>query len=118
MQESPVETATSFFAGGAGSITGRMFAQLKPLEQRNKMSSDEVIARIRRKAARIPGAALFMQSVQDLSIGGRFGAAQYQYTLQAENLNDLNASAPKLLEAIKKVPGINDANSDQQVRCL
>jgi multidrug efflux pump len=95
-----------------------MFAQLKPLEQRNGMSSDEVIARIRRKAAKIPGAALFMQSVQDLSIGGRFGAAQYQYTLQAENLNDLNEWAPKLLEAIKKVPGINDANSDQQVRGL
>jgi multidrug efflux pump len=56
--------------------------------------------------------------VQDLSIGGRFGAAQYQYTLQAENLNDLNEWAPKLLEAIKKVPGINDANSDQQVRGL
>src|SRR5437762_4046815 len=117
LEDPAVETATSFVGGGGGSSTGRMFAQLKPLEER-KMSSDEVIARIRRKAARIPGAALFMQSVQDLSIGGRFGAAQYQYTLQAENLNDLNAWAPKLLEAIKKVPGINDANSDQQVRGL
>jgi len=118
LEDPAVETATSFVGGGGGSSTGRMFAQLKPLEQRNGMSSDEVIARIRRKAAKIPGAALFMQSVQDLSIGGRFGAAQYQYTLQAENLNDLNEWAPKLLEAIKKVPGINDANSDQQVRGL
>jgi len=118
LQDPAVETATSFVGGGGGSSTGRMFAQLKPLEQRNGMSSDEVIARIRRKTAKIPGAALFMQSVQDLSIGGRFGAAQYQYTLQAENLNDLNAWAPKLLEAIKKIPGINDANSDQQVRGL
>jgi len=118
LEDPAVETATSFVGGGGGSSTGRMFAQLKPLEQRNRMSSDEVIARIRRKAAKIPGATLFMQSVQDLSIGGRFGAAQYQYTLQAENLNDLNAWAPKLLEAIKKIPGINDANSDQQVRGL
>src|SRR5882762_3926999 len=117
LQDPAVETATSFVGGGGGSSTARMFVQLKPLEER-KMSSDEVIARIRRKAARIPGATLFMQSVQDLSIGGRFGAAQYQYTLQAENLNDLNAWAPKLLEAIKKIPGINDANSDQQVRGL
>src|SRR5499425_1058694 len=117
LQDPAVDTATSFAGGGNGGGTARMFAQLKPLEER-KMSSDEVIARIRRKAAKIPGATLFMQSVQDLTIGGRFGAAQYQYTLQAENLNDLNTWAPKLLEAIKKIPGINDANSDQQVRGL
>src|SRR5262249_41700552 len=108
LQDPAVDTATSFVGGGGGSSTARMFAQLKPLEQR-KMSSDEVIARIRRKAAKIPGASLFMQSVQDLTIGGRFGAAQYQYTLQAEKLDDLNTWAPKLLEAIKKIPGINDA---------
>jgi len=117
LQDPAVDTATSFVGGGGGSGTARMFAQLKPLEER-KLSSDEVIARIRRKAAKIPGASLYMQSVQDLTIGGRFGAAQYQYTLQAENLNELNEWAPKLLEAIKKIPGINDANSDQQVRGL
>ena len=117
MQDPAVETATSFVGGGGGSGTARMFAQLKPLEER-KLSSDEVIARIRRKAAKIPGASLFMTSVQDLTIGGRFGAAQYQYTLQGENLNELNEWGPKLLEAIKKIPGINDANSDQQVRGL
>jgi multidrug efflux pump len=118
LQDPAVETATSFVGGGGGSSTGRMFAQLKPLAERNGMSSDEVIARIRRKSSKIPGASLFMQSVQDLSIGGRFGAAQYQYTLQAENLNDLNEWSPKFLEAIKKVPGINDANSDQQIHGL
>ena len=117
MQDPGVETVTSFAGGGSGSSTARLFAQLRPLEER-KMSSDEVIARIRRKAARIPGASLFMQSVQDLTIGGRFGAAQYQYTLQAEKLDELNTWAPKLLDAIKKIPGINDANSDQQVRGL
>src|SRR5215471_9889623 len=117
LQDPAVETATSFAGGGNGGSTARMFAQLKPLEER-KMSSDEVIARLRRKAAKIPGATLFMQSVQDLTIGGRFGAAQYQYTLQAEKLDDLNTWAPKLLEAVKKIPGINDANTDQQIRGL
>ncbi len=117
LKDEAVETATSFAGGGNGGGTARMFAQLKPLEER-KMSSDEVIARLRKKAAKIPGATLFMQSVQDLTIGGRFGAAQYQYTLQAEKLDELNSWGPKLLDAIKKIPGINDANSDQQVRGL
>jgi multidrug efflux pump len=116
-QDPAVDTVTAFTGGGNGTSTARMFAQLKPLEER-KLSADEVIGRIRKKAAKIPGATLFMQSVQDLTTGGRFGAAQYQYTLQAENLNDLNEWAPKLLEAVKKVPGINDANSDQQIRGL
>ncbi len=118
LKDEAVETATSFAGGGNGGGTARMFAQLKPLEERRGMSSDEVIARLRRKAAKIPGATLFMQSVQDLTIGGRFGAAQYQYTLQAEKLDDLNNWAPKLLDAIKKIPGINDANTDQQIRGL
>ena len=117
LKDEAVETATSFAGGGNGGGTARMFAQLKPLEDR-KMSSDEVIARLRKKAAKIPGATLFMQSVQDVTIGGRFGAAQYQYTLQAEKLDELNSWGPKLLDAIKKIPGINDTNSDQQVRGL
>jgi multidrug efflux pump len=77
-----------------------------------------VIARLRGKTAGIPGAMLFMQSVQDLSIGGRFGGAQYQYTLQAENLDDLNHWAPLLMARLQKVPGIFDVNTDQQVRGL
>jgi multidrug efflux pump len=117
LKDEAVETATSFAGGGNGGATARMFAQLKPLEER-QMSSDEVIARLRKKAAKIPGATLFMQSVQDLTIGGRFGAAQYQYTLQAEKLDELNTWAPKLLDTIKKIPGINDANTDQQIRGL
>jgi multidrug efflux pump len=94
-----------------------MFAQLEPLDER-KMNSDQVIARLRGKTAKIPGASLFMQSVQDLSIGGRFGGAQYQYTLQAENLGDLNHWAPILMDRLKKLPGIYDVNTDQQVRGL
>jgi multidrug efflux pump len=68
MEDPAVETVTAFTGGGNGTSTSRMFAQLKPLEER-KMSSDQVIARLRGKTAKIPGAQLFMQSVQDLSIG-------------------------------------------------
>ena len=117
MQDPAVDTVTSFTGGGGGTSSARMFAQLKPLEER-KMSADQVIARIRRKAAKIPGAALFMQADQDLRIGGRFGGAQYQYTLQAENLEDLNHWAPILQQNLAKLPDLRDVNTDQQVRGL
>ena len=68
-----------------GANTGRMFITLKPLEER-KVSADQVIGRLRRKLAVVPGATLYMQSAQDLTIGGRQSQAQYQYTLQGENL--------------------------------
>ena len=117
MADPAVATVTAFTGGGNGTSTSRMFAQLKPLDER-KMSSDQVIARLRGKTAKIPGAQLFLQSVQDLSIGGRFGGAQYQYTLQAEKLEDLNHWAPLLMDRLKKLPGIYDVNTDQQVRGL
>jgi len=117
MADPAVATVTAFTGGGNGTSTSRMFAQLKPLDER-KMSSDQVIARLRGKTAKIPGAQLFLQSVQDLSIGGRFGGAQYQYTLQAEKLADLNHWAPLLMDRLKKLPGIYDVNTDQQVRGL
>src|SRR5579863_8343983 len=117
MDDPAVDSVTAFTGGGNGTSTSRMFAQLKPLEER-KLSSDQVIARLRGKTAKIPGAALFLQSVQDLSIGGRFGGAQYQYTLQAENIEDLNHWAPILMNRLSKLPGIYDVNTDQQVRGL
>jgi multidrug efflux pump len=117
MSDPAVDTVTAFTGGGNGTSTSRLFAQLKPLDER-RLSSDQVIARLRAKTSKIPGAALFMQSVQDLSIGGRFGGAQYQYTLQAENIADLNHWAPILMERMKTLPGIYDVNTDQQVRGL
>ncbi|HKF26073.1 MAG TPA: efflux RND transporter permease subunit, partial [Candidatus Acidoferrum sp.] len=117
MDDPAIDTVTAFTGGGNGTSTSRMFAQLKPLDER-KLSSDQVIARLRGRAAKIPGASLFFQSVQDLSIGGRFGGAQYQYTLQAENIADLNHWAPILQERMKTLPGIYDVNTDQQVRGL
>src|ERR1700687_1602642 len=112
-----VDTFGSFTGGGSGGSTARMFVQLKPLSER-KINADQVIARIRKASSHVPGAALFLQAVQDLSVGGRFGGAQYQYTLQADNLSDLTHWAPIIQQRIAKIPELRDVNSDQQMRGL
>ncbi len=116
-QDPAVETVISFTGGGSGGSTARLFAQLKPLNER-KLSADQVIGRIRSKTSGIPGAALYLQAVQDLSVGGRGSAAQYQYTLQADNLNDLTHWAPILQQRLAKIPELRDVNSDQQMHGL
>ncbi len=108
-----VDTVTAFAGGMGGTNSARMFAQLKPVRER-KLTSDQVIARLRGKLAKIPGATLILQSIQDVNVGGRFGNAQYQYTLQADVLPDLNHWAPILLQRMAKIPELRDVNSDQQ----
>ncbi|OLB25082.1 MAG: multidrug transporter subunit MdtC, partial [Nitrospirae bacterium 13_2_20CM_2_63_8] len=99
-----VATATAFTGGGGGrgttSNTGRMFIALKPRAER-KLSADQVIARLRPKLAEVPGATLFLQAMQDVRLGGRVSQAQYQYTLVSDNLDELNAWAPRLLAAMR-----------------
>jgi multidrug efflux pump len=91
----------------------RMFITLKPLEERG-ISADEVIARLRPKLARLPGATLFMSAYQELRIGGRSSSTQYQYTLRGDNLDDLKVWGPKLRDAMRKLPALVDVTSDQQ----
>jgi len=117
MSDPAVDSVTSFSGGGSGGSTARMFGQLKPLEER-KISVDQVIARIRAKTAKIPGAALYLQAVQDVSMGGRMGGAQYQYTLQADNLSDLTYWAPIMQRRMARISELRDVNSDQQLRGL
>ncbi len=107
------------FTGGNQNTTntGRMFVALKPLEER-QISADRVIERLRGKVARIPGANLFLQAVQDLRIGGRGSNAQFQYTLQSTELADLNAFAPQMLARLRGVEGLRDVSTDQQNRGL
>jgi multidrug efflux pump len=112
-----VDTVSAFTGGGNGSNTARVFMQLKPLEER-KISSDQVIGRLRGKLEKIPGASLYLQSVQDVNVGGRFSGAQYQYTLQGDNIDDLSHWAPILMETLRKVPELRDVNSDQQLKGL
>jgi len=117
MADPAIDTVTSFTGGGNGTSTARMFAQLKPLAER-KTDSDHVVARLRDKTANIPGASLFLQSVQDVTVGGRFGGAQYQYTLQADNLDDLYHWAPIVMGQMRQIPELRDINSDQQNKGL
>ncbi|HVI09378.1 MAG TPA: multidrug efflux RND transporter permease subunit [Candidatus Binatia bacterium] len=130
MKDPAVDTVVGFAGGGSPLNQGRFFIMLKPLEQRGSCkkqhfwqtchyaTADDVINRLRGKLAVVPGATLIMQSYQDLTIGGRFGNAQYQYTLQSSNLDDLNAFAPRLLEKLKALPQLRDQNSDQQDKGL
>ncbi len=99
--------------GGGTQNTGRMFATLKPLGER-KLSADQVIARLRGKLAKIPGATLYLQAVQDLRVGGRPSSTQYQYTLQGNDLKDLTQWAPRVMRTMQMLPGLVDVVSDQQ----
>ena len=110
-----IDTVNGFTGGGRGGATNsaRMFISLKPLAER-KVSADEIIARLRPKLARIPGATLYLTSVQDLRVGGRQSNAQYQFTMRSDNVQDLTTYGPSMLNKLKTIPIIADANSDQQ----
>lgn len=112
-----VETVVGFVGGGGGGSGGRMFVTLKPVGLR-KVSVDQVIARLRPKLAVVPGATLFLQATQDLQIGGRQSNAQFQYTLQAETLDELNEWAPKVLAKLRSQTELKDVNTDQQDKGL
>jgi multidrug efflux pump len=100
-------------AGGAQTNSGFIFVALKAKSAR-KLSADEVIGRLRPKLNQVAGARLFLQSVQDIRVGGRQSNAQYQYTLQADSIAELYKWAPKLSDALQNVPQLTDVNSDQQ----
>ena len=106
------------FTGGGQRNSGIMFVSLKPLAQRNKLSSDQVIGRLRQKLAREPGASLFLQAQQDIRVGGRSSNAQYQYTLQADDLDELRAWEPRIRQALSKLPQLADVNTDAQDKGL
>jgi multidrug efflux pump len=117
LNDPAVGSVTSFVGGmGSGSSNvGTMQVALKPLSERpGRVSGDQVINRLRRQLTSVPGATLFLQVQQDIQVGGRGGAAQYQYTLSDENLDELNTWAPRLLARMRAMPELRDANSDQQ----
>jgi multidrug efflux pump len=101
------------FTGGRQTNSGFVFVTLKPLSER-KLSADLVIARLRRDMSHVAGATLFLQSAQDIRVGGRASNALYQYTLQGDDLTELYAWAPKITDALQRVPVLTDVNSDQQ----
>ncbi len=111
--QDPAVDSVVGFTGGGQINTGRMFVGLKPLDER-QISADKVIARLRGKLAHEPGANLFLQSVQDISVGGRASNAQFQYTLQADGINELRTWEPLIRQALRSLPQLADVNTDQQ----
>jgi hydrophobe/amphiphile efflux-1 (HAE1) family protein/NodT family efflux transporter outer membrane factor (OMF) lipoprotein len=108
-----VQNVIAFTGGGGAANGGFIFLALKPLEER-KIRADQIIARLRPKLASVPGASVFLQAGQDLRIGGRQSSAQYQYTIQSENLDDLIKWGPILLQQMKTLRGFTEVNTDQQ----
>jgi multidrug efflux pump len=92
---------------------GFVYVALKPLDQR-KIGAPEIMNRLRPKLNKLPVASLFLQAAQDLRIGGRGSNALYQYTIQADSVNQLTKWAPILLAQVKKLPGLQDVNTDFQ----
>ena len=105
------------FTGGAQRNSGQMFVALKPLSERHE-TADQVVARLRVKLSKEPGASLFLQPVQDIRIGGRQANAQYQYTLQGDDLTELRAWEPKIRAALSALPELADVNTDTQDKGL
>ena len=99
--------------GGGATNTANIFLGLKPLSER-KDNSDRVIARLRGKLANITGVRLYLQAVQDIRAGGRQSNSQYQYTILSDDLAELNLWTPRITEALKTVPQLQDVNSDRQ----
>jgi len=118
-QDPDVEYVIGFTGGGGGSTvnSGRMFISLQPFGKR-KATANQVIGRLRKKLAGVPGAPTFLQPVQDLRVGGRMSNALYQYTLQGENVTELNSWSQKMLQKMRTLPGLVDVSSDQQNRGL
>jgi hydrophobe/amphiphile efflux-1 (HAE1) family protein len=124
MADPAVQAVGSFFGGGAFGAAlnnGRMFISLKPKgigKDDRKDDAGVVIARLRQKLAKIPGAQLFLQPNQEIRVGGRASKGLYQYALTDQNIEELNSWAPKLVSKLRDYPQIKDPTSDQQFRGL
>jgi multidrug efflux pump len=140
LDDPSVATVTAFAGGGRGSNNqGFMFVALKPLNERPyraygddwfdrlrqklhihpaHISGDEVVNRLRGKLLSVPGARMFLQAQQDIQVGGRGSAAQYQYTLSSPDPDELNTWAPRLESRARSIPELRDVSTDQQTQGL
>jgi multidrug efflux pump subunit AcrB len=115
LADDAVETLGSY----VGVNSGRMFITLKPRGQRpGKATAEQIIARLRKRTAGIPGATLILRANQDINVGGRMSRGQYVYALQSSSLDELNRWAPLLISKMKTIPQLKDVTSDQQSRGL
>jgi multidrug efflux pump len=93
---------------------GRMFISLKPLAERQNVSTLQVVARLRAKLNRIPGIRVFMVPAQDLRVGGRQSDSQYQFTLWSADIDALQSWVPKVMDQVKQVAGVTDVTTDRE----
>lgn len=113
VQDDPAVASVAGYTGGRATNSGFLFITLKPLETRH-VSALQVIARLRKPLSAIPGARIFMVPQQDLTVGARQANAQFQYTLQSDNADDLNVWVPKLVTALQAQKDLTDVSSDLQ----
>ncbi len=113
----PAVGSVTAFVGGNAMNSGRLMVHLKPRDQRDA-SADQVIGRLRRKLATVPGGQLFLQADQDIRVGGRQANSQYQFTLESEDIDELNRWAPIVYDKLKTLPELRDLSTDQQVAGL
>jgi len=120
LDDPAMATVTAFAGGGRGSNNqGFMFVALKPVKERpGHVSADQVVNRLRGKLLSVPGARMFLQAQQDIQVGGRGSAAQYQYTLSSPDPNELNTWAPRLEARARSIPELRDVSTDQQTQGL
>ena len=112
VQDDPAVDTVVANTGGRQTNSGNVWVTLKPQEQRDSVAV--VTARLRQKLAKVSGARLYLQPMQDIHVGGRQSLSQYQFTLQADDTSQVVTWTPKLVEALRKCPELTDLNSDQQ----
>ncbi|MDE2462964.1 MAG: efflux RND transporter permease subunit, partial [Alphaproteobacteria bacterium] len=117
-EDPAVANVTGFTGGsgprGGGTNSGHVFIQLKPLSERHGLSTNAVAQRLRGKLMQVAGARIYLVGASDVRAGGRQGNGAYQYTLEADRLSTLNTWVPRITDALKKVPQLQDVNSDHQ----
>lgn len=117
VKNDPAVEKLSGFTGGSQRNSGLLFITLKPIKER-KIPADQVLARLRPKLWRVPGAKIYLQPVQDIRVGGRSAGAMYQYTLQADDLAELRSWEKRIRDAMSELPELTDINTDEQDRGL
>jgi multidrug efflux pump len=117
LRKDPAVLTVGTYLNGGAENTGRIIVELKDIEER-KITADAVIARLRRKLAVVSGATLYLQSFQDIRVGGQNTRTQYQYNLRGETLDELQSWAPRIEARIRSLPGLRDVTSDQQTQGL
>ena len=114
-----VQSAVSFLGGGGANQAGA-FVFLKPVDERMKTgdTADVILNRLRPATSHFPGVTLYLQNVQELGFGARSAATQYQYTLTADTVADLEQWSPRLMDAMQRLPQLKDVATDQQNKGL